>query len=54
LNFVTIKADIDNIEHQELEFDKFVIAEIPPKTIKKFHDPFKYDPTKDPDAEEQQ
>lgn len=39
---MTISAEIENIEHQDLELENVMISNIPAKKIEKFNDPFKY------------
>jgi hypothetical protein len=41
---ITISQEIDSIKHEELQLSNILIAKLPPKTIKKFKDPFKYVP----------
>lgn len=41
---MVIKAEIENIEHQDIELSTYLIASIPPKTQAKFEDPYKYNP----------
>lgn len=50
---MVIKAEIDNIEHQDIDFNANLIACIPPKTQAKFEDPYKYNPDDALDAEEE-
>jgi len=40
---ITIKADIDIIEHQDIELEKNMIGSVPCKVVNKFQDPYKYD-----------
>jgi len=44
---VTISAEIEKIEHVDLELERVLITNIAPKKISKFSDPFKYDPNED-------
>ena len=46
---VTMRADLEGIEHQDLELALSLIVTIPPKKIEMFQDPFKYIESKDED-----
>ena len=43
INFVSVKANLDNVELKSLELSIYLIATIAKKEIAKFSDPFKYD-----------
>tara|TARA_B110000285_G_scaffold227828_1_gene289771 strand:- start:1637 stop:2014 length:378 start_codon:yes stop_codon:yes gene_type:complete len=49
----TIKAEIEHIEHQDLELDNVLVSIIPAKTLQKFEDPFVYIEEKPPNGEEE-
>lgn len=42
INFISVKANLDNVELKSLELSKYLIATIAKKEIAKFSDPFKY------------
>lgn len=50
---ITIKADIDIIEHQDIELEKNMIGSVPCKVVNKFQDPYKYDESNTQDGEDQ-
>ena len=49
----TIKAEIEHIEHQDLELDNVLVSIIPAKTLQKFEDPFVYVEAKPSTGEEE-
>lgn len=38
----TLRPELENIEHVDLEMQKYLIVTIPPKKIDKFKDPYSY------------
>lgn len=48
---IVIKAEIESIEHQDIDLATYLIASIPAKTEGKFDDPYKYDPNDGLDEE---
>ena len=48
-----LKSDIERFAHEEVALEKLLINTIPPKTNKKFVDPYPYNPNADGDEEEE-
>jgi hypothetical protein len=38
----TLRPELEEVKHQDLEFDKYLLVTIPPKKVDKFKDPFSY------------
>jgi hypothetical protein len=48
----TLRPELEEVKHQDLEMDKYLLVTIPPKIIQKFKDPFSYTEPKE-DTESQ-